>query len=82
MSLRQRVLGQITQKSATASEALMNGIVAIMHTFTSYKVSDFYGGKLKDPMTASRFFGIAGLVSHLNIELEKQTKRSSKRKRW
>ena len=72
---------QITRKSATASEAIVNGLASIIYSFQGFTLEDFYGSNIRDPMTSSQFFGLAGLVGHLNHELNKEM-RKAKRKPW
>jgi hypothetical protein len=66
---------QIHQKSSTASDALIDGMIAIMATFPAYKHIDFFEGTNNNPMMASEFFGIAALATRYNNEINKRSKK-------
>ena len=40
------------------------GIVSIINTFPSYKVSDFYGNGTNQPMSAPQFFALIGIAEY------------------
>ena len=75
---KSRIFEKISRSTSSTSDSLCQGMVAIMNKFHGYTVDDFYGTDVKEPMLASHFFGVAGLVGYLSKKMKKQMGKNKK----